>query len=213
MSIYLNYYSFNVERADDGWKTFSGDITALKNYYNDSHIVLNERQKQIKEILYNNIDYFIDKAESEPGELYQPFETLDIYYGGISDKGFEDGKMAVTIMKEILVPEFDLKCNKNFFPLGNELVRFYEDLNRDKMLKFAVTISDYFEEDEENGMLYAVDFLEKLKPVIKDLKDNSKSIFFESLDGDIYDYQNIVNDLLKSRIGDHIKLFKKTFIV
>ena len=211
MSIFVEYYSFNTERADNGWKNFPDDAILIKKHYHDTKIPLNERQKGLKDNLHYDINHLIDEAIHDQAGLKEHFKSLDLYYGSITNKPFEDSKMAQIYLEEILIPEFLLQCNENNFPLGSELVRFYDTLNKEKVLKFANLISNYFESENIDSVLYATNFLLQLKPVIDDLKNNPSSILVSSINGDIYDNKN--NELLENRLENHIRVFKKIFLI
>jgi hypothetical protein len=197
MSIDIGYYSFSPSRADEKWAGFVEDVQTGALEENDA--------LDADELIGCLIDGVCDDDYEEKRFLLD-LKLLDIFYGSVRADGF-DGLRIEEECLSALVFAYNLEVENNI-PTRNEWVRLFENLDLDLIKKAGVYLSEKLACDESKGVLEIKNYLQLIRPVIKDLKANPDAVFLKTYDREEIAPANI-DGFLSERASRHLREYKE----
>lgn len=203
MSLDITYYSFSPSRADSNWQFIKEDLVFLREknhrHFSDKNIekhYQNTKQESIKHVV--SIDYLVDK-EATIQQKKEAIKFLDLFYGSPNSQTLDDGKLEMFILDAMEEARGLEPSHGGTLPTKKEWVELFTGLNQDLLYKITKLMARELEWPDDEAYSGLVWYLQQIRPVIKDLKENEDSIFVSHAGGvDIVEPSEVEN-LLKQR--------------
>lgn len=148
---------------------------------NNKSVALNKRQEELD----SNTDLSYLKYENtfDNKQLIFDMKSLDIYYGSIVNEYFEDPKLEYTYL-EALVAVYNLNTENNI-PIREEWIRLFKNISNEKIQEVGERLANELNWDKNEAEWAIKDYLRSVRPVVKDLKEQSDAIFIRMYGGEI----------------------------
>lgn len=171
----------------------------------DKSIVLNKRQEELDS--GTDLSYLKYENTFNEEQLIFDLKNLDIYYGSVINEYFEDPKLEYTNI-EVLIAVYNLKTENNI-PTRDEWIRLFQSIDNEKIQKASAYLAKEFDWDKEESELALKDYLRSVRPIVKDLKETTDSIFVRMYGGEIEVEPKNVESILLDRARQHATKYKE----
>lgn len=170
----------------------------------DKNVTLNSRQEKLD----NETDLSYLKYENEFNEdqLIFDLKNLDIYYGSVVNEYFEDPKLEYTYL-EALIEVYNLQTEKHV-PTRDEWIRLFQNINNENIQKTSTYLAKELNWDPEDSEWALKDYFRSVRPVVKDLKETTDSIFIRMYGGEIEVEPKNAESILMERAKKHATKYK-----
>lgn len=193
MSLDIQYYAFNYEKADKEWGEFFN--SKIKENTNN----LKEEEQELIECLKN-------KNNFDKDEIINNIKILDLKYGITAYADIEESKIEFFFV-EAIMKIFNFS-EKNNYPNKEEWIKFFKNINNQKLNKIFDLVMKQLDWDKETTSSVIIDYLKSIRPLILELKKDKKTIFVSRYLG-VFDFEPLESDIfMKNRAID---IFKKYF--
>lgn len=165
MNVSVYYHSFNEHRADSSWENFAEDFAKAQS---GEHIESGWRSP------LENLTY--EEILADEDAVINELKFLDLHYGSVYvNPTPESGKEEYYVHKAV-VEAAGLTYNPDYQPKEDWLT-IYSSIDESFVQKVqAIVMQDTgWEADEARKII--IEFLQHVRPIAKDLKDNPDSIF------------------------------------
>ena len=197
MSIDIEYHSFSPERADKLWKNFKQDVDHFKKTGNPG---------VLPDSMVECLDPEYSKNATEQDMLWALQDT-DLEYGSVSCWPLDSGKMEYFVV-QALAEAVGLTFENEYrgYLEKDELINIFENIKFDKYKKAIDILAKDVKWDagESEDVIY--EYLEKVRPVALDLKQNPETLFVNEVNDEFS--PDSVGELLKQRAKEHYKIFQ-----
>jgi len=139
----------------------------------DDSVTLNKRQEELDRNA--NLSYLKFESSFNNEQLIIDLENLDIYYGSVASENFEDPKLEETYL-EALIKVYSLKTENNI-PTREEWIRLFQNISNEKIQEASECLASELNWNKNEAELVIRDYLSSVRPVVKDLKEQSDAIF------------------------------------
>lgn len=139
----------------------------------DESVTLNKRQEEIDRNA--NLSYLKFESIFNNEQLIIDLENLDINYGSVASENFEDPKLEETYL-ETLIKVYSLKTENNI-PTREEWIRLFQSISNEKIQEVSECLANELNWNKNEAELAIRDYLNSVRPVVKDLKEHSDAIF------------------------------------
>ena len=170
----------------------------------DKNVILNNRQKKLND--ETDLSYLKYENEFNGNQLIFDLKNLDIHYGSVGNKYFEDPKLEYTYL-EALIAVYNLQTENNV-PKRNEWIRLFQNINNETIQRASVQLAKEFHWGKEESELALKDYLRSVRPVVKDLKEINDSIFIRMYGGEIEVEPKNAESILLERAKKHATKYK-----
>jgi len=183
MSIDVNYFSFSPSRADKKWPNFSQDIASLRAKYqkwavdgeNDYQKLTSQLTKGEKLLFEYGADYLFVDNDYNQEVLFQTMKNLDLQFGSVKDNGFESGNIESYLLDSLV--KASGAATENGLPTKEAWINIFSTIDDSLVDRFVADIRQKMDWEEGESRVGVLDYLRVIRPVVKDLKQTSDSIF------------------------------------
>lgn len=195
MSIDVHYFSFSPERADKLWLGFAGDLAQAKagakfDMYRDPLASL------------ANPRYIRDEAD-----ILTNLKFLDLNYGSVHCQPLDDGKLEYFLV-EVLAKTTGLELTTGETP-REDWIKLYSQINNEFIEKTTALLAQKRQWIVEESRQILLDFIHNVHPIVKDLNQNTDSLFIYYADTSDEVSPDSAEQLLTQRAREHSLYFHK----
>ena len=139
----------------------------------DAGIVLTEHQKKLYDEA--SLGYLIYENIYDNTGLTRDLKAMDIFYGSFANEYFENPKIESSFL-ESLIEYFKLE-NDQGIPKKKEWIRAFQNINPMAVQEMGKIISKEYHWETDEADSAVTDYLQSVRPVVKDLKETPDAIF------------------------------------
>ena len=185
-----------------GWAAESEALSiALANKWGN----LNENQNELLLNCQNEIEYLVKKKITKQ-KLIHSLANIDLHFGSVYYRFDEDNKVESKLLEELV--DFANLENEDGIPHKKEWIRLYSMLDSNFIRAAGEAINSNGEYETNEIEILLTDYLQEIKPVIKNLKEGSDTVFVRDyMNG--YPFEPIhAQQLLTTRALKFVEQFK-----
>ena len=194
MSFSVRYYSFNEKRADELWKGFPDDLAKVRA----GRKIESGPWEPLEALRYEDVI-------GDKNEVLHNLKYLDLYYGSVFVNPTPKSGKEEYYVHKALTEATNLKHEPETQP-KEDWIKIYSQIDSE-LIEKAVTIMmrDAGWEGAECRKI-VFEFLQNVRPIVKDLKENEDSVYVLEWEGDSIT-PRAVDELLTKRATNHLKDF------
>jgi len=145
----------------------------------NKNIILNKRQEKLD--CEAGLSYLKYENAFNEDWLILDLKSLDIYYGSVVNECFEDPKLEYICLK-VLIASYTLKT-KNNIPTRDEWIRLFQNISNETIQEASSRLANELDWNQKEAASAIKNYLRSVRPVVKDLKETSDSIFIRMYGG------------------------------
>lgn len=170
----------------------------------EKSVVLTSRQKALDDGV--DMSYLKYEDAFDAKQLLSDLKYLDIYYGSVSNDGFENPRIEYNL-REVLSKLLHSK-SKDGVSTRDEWVHVFQNVNSEIVREAANRLAKEMGWERDEAEQEIMDYLRSVRPVVKDLKETSDAIFIISYGGAEEVEPKNIDELLLDRAKEHAEKYR-----
>ena len=194
----------------EDWQKFLKEIEKFQDEFLKKHsavsrsidpVELTERQKKLDDGASVSFTY----GKSDKKQIILDLINVDLFYGSVIDNFHEPASSYESVVEEYGLNDWG--TDQSFESDPQTWFDIYAELNPSSVEEHRKSLAEINDWDESETKGLIEDFFLGIKPLIKDLKDNPKSILIRCAQDDLE--PKSAQKLLKERAEKHYEQFKE----